>query len=115
MQKIWNAIFPDVSYTITPSSPVYTLVSTDFYILYTLLHSTLQTAQRVSDSYRNTTGSTAISAILAYCNSNPDLKDDDDNRQEFAAYYLGHLRFLYKDSTGDDPKVSTQSWITDWV
>jgi len=115
MQQIWDAIFPDVPYTIIPSGPVHALVSRYFYSLYTLLHSTLQTAQRTSDSFRNTVGSMGIAVPLAYCNSNPDLKDSDDNRQEFAAHYLEHLRFLYKRSDGDDPKVRTLFHITDQV
>ena len=63
--------------------------------------------QRVSDSWRNTIGSAAIAIILAFCNSNTDLKDSDDNRKEFAEYFLENLRFLYKKPDGDDPKVST--------
>ncbi|KIM86487.1 hypothetical protein PILCRDRAFT_4965 [Piloderma croceum F 1598] len=87
MQQIWDAIFPDVPYTIIPSGPVHAL-----------------TAQCTSDSWRNTVGSTGIAVPLAYCNSHPDLKDSDDNRQEFAAHYLKHLCFLYKRSDGNDPK-----------
>ena len=91
------------------------LVSCYFYSLYTLLHSMLQTAQRTSDSWRNTVGSMGIAVPLAYCNSNPDLKDSDDNHQEFAAHYLEHLRFLYKTSDGDNSKVHTLFHITDQV
>lgn len=98
MQQIWDDIFPDVPYTIIPSGPVHAL-----------------TAQRTSDSFRNTVGSMGITVPLAYCNSNPDLKDSDDNRQEFAAHYLEHLRFLYKRSDGDDPKLRTLFHITDQV
>src|ERR1700683_2168678 len=115
MQQIWDAIFPDVPYMIIQSGPVHALVSHYFYSLYTLLHSTLQTVQRTSNSWRNTTGSTGIAVTLAYCNSNPDLKDSDDNCQEFAAHYLEHLHLLYKKSDGDDPKVSTLFHITDQI
>ena len=73
----------------------------------------IQTVQRTSDSWHNTTGSTAIAVVLAYCNSNPELKDSDDKRQEFAAYYLEHLRFLYKKSDDDDPTVSASFHTTD--
>ena len=34
------------------------------------------------------------------------MKDSDDNRQEFARYYLDNFRFLYKNSDGDNRKVS---------
>jgi hypothetical protein len=113
MQKIWDAIFSDVPYMIIQSGPVYTLVNCYFYGSYTLLYSMLQAAQRASDSLRNPVGSTAIAIILAYCNSNLDLKDSDDNRQEFAAYYLEHLRFLYRKSDDDNPEVSIPFRITD--
>ena len=63
--------------------------------------------QCISDSWRNTVGSAAIAIILAYCNSDAELKDSDDNRKEFAEHYLENLHFLYKKPDGDDPKVST--------
>lgn len=62
--------------------------------------------QRVSDSWRSTIGSTAIAVVLAFLNGNPELKDSDENRQEFAMDYLEHLRFLYKKSDGEDINVS---------
>jgi hypothetical protein len=62
--------------------------------------------QRVSDSWCSTIGSTAIAIVLTFCNANADLKDSDENRQEFAAQYLEHLRFLYHKANGDDAKVS---------
>ena len=65
--------------------------------------------QRVSDSWRSTMGSTAIAIVLAFCDGNPDLKDSDENRQEFAAEYLEELRFLYQKSDGNDVKVSSIS------
>ena len=48
-----------------------------------------------------------IAVVLAYCNLNPNLKDSDKNRQEFATHYLEHLCFLYAKSDGDDPLVRT--------
>jgi hypothetical protein len=63
--------------------------------------------QRVSDSWRSTMGSTAIAVVLAFCNENPELKDSDANRQEFASQYLDDLRFLYQKSDGADVKVSS--------
>lgn len=51
-------------------------------------------------------GSTAIAVVLAFCNGNPELKDSDENRQEFATDYLENLRFLYQKSDGDDITVS---------
>ena len=68
--------------------------------------------QHVSDSWRNTIGSAAIAIILAYCNSNPELKDSDDKWKKLADYYLENLRFLYKSSDSDNPKVSTLFYVT---
>jgi hypothetical protein len=62
--------------------------------------------QRVSDSWRSTMGSTAITVVLAFCNEHPDLKNSDINRQEFAKNYLEDFRFLYHKSEGEDVKVS---------
>jgi hypothetical protein len=62
--------------------------------------------QRVSDSWRSTMGSTAIAVVLAFCNANLDLKNSNENRQEFAAQYLEHLCFLYHKANGDDTKVN---------
>jgi len=67
----------------------------------------LQTMQHVSDSWCSTMGSTVIAVVLAFCNANPNLKDSDENCQEFAAQYLKHLHFLYQKADGDDAKVST--------
>ena len=84
---------------------------TNWYVLiFDLLVSrifTSQTMQRVSDSWCSTIGSTAIAVVLAFCNANADLKNSDENRQEFAAQYLEHLRFLYHRADGDDAKVNT--------
>lgn len=107
MQIIWDAIFGDVPYMIIQSGPVYILVSIYFFIVCISFISISQTGQRTSDSWRNTKGSTGIAVVLAYCNSHPNLKDSDENRQEFATHYLKHLRFLYAKSDGDDPLVRT--------
>ncbi|KIM92297.1 hypothetical protein PILCRDRAFT_364 [Piloderma croceum F 1598] len=85
MQMIWDAIFTDVPYMIIQSGPIYTL-----------------TAQCTSDSWHNTNSSMGIAVILAYCNSNPNLKDSDENCQEFTTHYQ-HLHFLYVKSDGNDP------------
>jgi hypothetical protein len=69
----------------------------------------LQTIPCVSDSWRNTIGSTGIAVVLAYCNSNPDLKDSDENCKEFANCDLEHLRFMYQTAGGDDHKVDSRS------
>ncbi|KAI0248045.1 hypothetical protein BJV78DRAFT_850438 [Lactifluus subvellereus] len=115
MQKIWDALFDEVPHMVVRSSPVYALVSNNFKIMETSSYSVSQTVQRVSDSWRRTIGSTAIAIVLAFCNSNPDLKDSDEERQEFATYYLEHLRFVYENSDGDDPKKFTGAFLGPFI
>ncbi|KAF8230824.1 hypothetical protein L208DRAFT_1399990 [Tricholoma matsutake] len=86
MQKIWDALFK-APHRIIQSSAVYQL-----------------TMQRVLDSWCSTMGSMAVAIVLAFCNANSDLKNSDENRQEFAVQYLKHLRFLYHKADGDDAK-----------
>lgn len=64
-----------------------------------------QTIQRLADSWRNIIGSTGISVVLAFCDSHQELRDSDDERVQFAQYYLQDLRFLWEDADGDNPKV----------
>ncbi|KAG2110497.1 hypothetical protein DEU56DRAFT_920176 [Suillus clintonianus] len=85
LQVIWDAIFPNISCTVTSTSTVY-----------------LITVQRVADSYRSFIGSAAIAIVIAYLESQDTLKHSDDNRVEFATYALDKLRFLYKKANGDD-------------
>lgn len=47
-----------------------------------------------------------IAVILSYFESQPDLKNSDDARQDFAKYMLENLRFLYLSSDGSDKKAS---------
>jgi hypothetical protein len=64
--------------------------------------------QRIADSYRSAIGSAAISILTAYFESQDELKDSDENRQEFAKYALDNLRFLYRRGDGDDKTVSVR-------
>lgn len=64
-----------------------------------------QTVQRLADSWRNAIGSKGIMVLVAFLDSQPDLRDSDSGRQEFAKYYLEDFRFLYKDSQHEDKKV----------
>lgn len=62
--------------------------------------------QRLADSWRSSIGSAALSVLIAYFESQEDLKDSDDNRAEFAEYALDKLRFCYKKADGNDEEVS---------
>ena len=52
-------------------------------------------------------GSTGIAVLLAFMDSNDELRDSDEDRVVFAKYYLENLRFLYKDSENEDKKACT--------
>lgn len=64
--------------------------------------------QRVSDSWRSPIGSTAIMVIIAFFNTHSESYGTDNDRQEWAAWYLEHHRFAYKKADGDDPLVILQ-------
>jgi hypothetical protein len=64
-----------------------------------------QTVQRLADSWRNVIGSAGIAVLLAFCDSQEDLQNSDEERVEFAKYFLSDLRFLYRDADHDDKKV----------
>ena len=49
--------------------------------------------------------------MLAFCNFHLNLKDSDEAHQEFATFYLKHLRFLYEKSDGNDSEVSTLFYL----
>lgn len=59
-----------------------------------------QTLQRLADSWLSSIGSTAISVVIAYFESQED--DSDDSHAEFSQYALDKLRFCYKKSDGED-------------
>jgi hypothetical protein len=61
--------------------------------------------QHIADSSHSTTGSSGIAITVAYCKSQEDLKDSDENRVEFAKYALDKLRFCYQRADGDHKKV----------
>ena len=46
-------------------------------------------------------GSASVTIVLAYLESEDDLRDSDDARVEFAKYALDHLRFMFKKTKGE--------------
>ena len=103
MPKIWDATC-DHEYNIMSSTPVFQKVCDTFGFRKILIF-IFQTVQRCADSWRNVVGSTGITGLLAFFDSQDSLRDSDEERQEFAKYYLKDLRFLYKDSDSEDKKV----------
>ena len=61
--------------------------------------------QRVSDAWRSPIGSTGLSVVNAFFESSQHLKTDED-RRAFARQGLENIKFLYSDTTADDPRVS---------
>ena len=103
MQKIWDAKTL-YEYEITASTAIYKKVC-DNLTSRTTKNNLLQMIQRLSDSWCNAIGSTGIAVVLAFCDSEEELANSDEERVEFAKYYLEGLRFLYRDTDGDDKKV----------
>ena len=63
--------------------------------------------QRIVDSWCSLIGLTAIMVLIAFFALQPDMFDTDEDRQEWAEWYLRDLCFAYKDVDGDDRKVCT--------
>ena len=63
--------------------------------------------QHVADSWRSPIGLTAIIVLIAFFALQPDMFDTDEDRQEWAEWYLKDLCFAYKDADRDDRKVCT--------
>jgi len=61
------------------------------------------------DSWHNIIGSAGIAILLAFCDMQEDLRDSDEERIEFAKYYLEDLCFLYVNTDHDDKKVCNPS------
>jgi hypothetical protein len=70
-----------------------------------ILTSMSQTVQRLADSWRNVIGSTGISTMLSFCDSQALLRDSDSERQKFATHELVGYRFMYKDTRHENNKV----------
>jgi len=69
------------------------------------MSSPLQVVQHLAESWHKTIGSTGIAIILEFCDSQDSLVDSDEERVEFATYYLEDSRFLYGDADDDNKKV----------
>ena len=73
-----------------------------------LISQYFQAMQRVADSWRSPIGSSAIMILIAFFKADPEPYLTNEERQEWAAWYLHHNRFLYKHANGDDPSVCNQ-------
>jgi hypothetical protein len=109
MQKIWDAT-SSFDYVITTDTAVYHKVS-DQLVRRMMLIFIFQTVQRLADSWRNVIGSTGIVVLLAFLDSQEDLRDSDENRVKFAKYYREDLRFIFRDSDHDDKKACDSSQL----
>ena len=52
--------------------------------------------------------------LMAFFDSQPHLQDSDEERINFAQFYLKNLRFLYKDSQDEDKKVTDPKCDPTW-
>ena len=69
-----------------------------------------QTVQCLANSWQNTVGSTSIADLLAFFDSQEDLRDSDDERQEFCKYHLQDLCFLYRDVENPNKKARKSTY-----
>ena len=61
-----------------------------------------QAVQHCAESWQGVIGTAGIASLLALFDSREYLRDSDQERQEFAKYYLKDFRFLYKDTDRGD-------------
>ena len=52
---------------------------------------------------------------MAFFDTQPDLRDLDEERIGFAKYYLEDLRFLYKDSSHENKKVLSSKYYNQFT
>ena len=71
--------------------------------------------QRLADSWRSIIGSNGIAILMAFFDTQPDLRDLDEERIGFAKYYLEDLRFLYKDSSHENKKVLSSKYYNQFT
>ena len=100
MQCIWD-ISCTYKYKITRNTPVYQKVC-DQSGFGTIPISNSQAVQHCADSWQNVIGTTGITSLLDSFDSRECSRNSDEERQEFARYYLKDFRFLYKDTDRGD-------------
>lgn len=106
MQIMWDAFFDNIPQEIMATGMIYQLVSNSN-ICPTEYHTfSIQAMQRVSDSWRSPIGSMAIMVLITFFNSDMELSTNED-RQEWATWYLDKFHFAYKEADGNDKLVCT--------
>lgn len=104
MQKIWDATSGN-EFEITTSTAIYHKVGVEFNSRMTLIKIYFQTVQRLADSWRNVIGSNGIAVLMAFFDARKNLRNSDEERINFAKFYLENFRFLYKDPSDKNKKV----------
>ena len=67
--------------------------------------------QCIVDSWCNIIRSAGVAILLAFCDSQDDLCNSDEECMEFTKYYLKDLCFLYTDTDDNDKKVCDPNTI----
>ena len=75
-------------------------------LIYVIDNYFFQSLQRLADSWHCSIGSSALSILIAYFESQDNLQDSDEGCADFTEYALDKLRFCYKKAEGDDEEVS---------
>jgi hypothetical protein len=58
-------------------------------------------AWHLSDLWHTAIGSIGILSVLAFCNTQDNLRDLDEQHVGLAIYFLNSFHFLYKDSENE--------------
>jgi hypothetical protein len=74
-----------------------------------------QTVQCIADSWCNIIRSAGVAILLAFCDSQDDLHNSDEECVKFAKYYLKDLHFLYTDTDDDNKKVRDPNTIVVYI
>ena len=108
MQQIWNTVYgKTIPYRISTDGPDFTIVRkiTKFELNSYCL---FQAQQRTSDSWHSVIGSTGLAVTNALFESKTDLTTDDE-RKTFTKDGLKDLKFLYSNTTAEDPQACVAS------
>ena len=104
LQKVWDAVYPKIPYTVKTKEAVFVLVSLSLNasVTLTLDFFFVKALQRISE-WRGNFGSTALVMINHFLDHEKELFDTDDKRAEYSKECIKSSSFLYENV--DNPEV----------
>jgi hypothetical protein len=104
MQKIWDET-NDTDFDVSTSKAILQKVRSTNSLYDTIYYLMIfQTTQCLSE-WRNDIGSNGLTVLNAFFEAQPSLQNSNSGRKKFSQYYLENMRFLYKDTEGEDREV----------